>query len=315
MTRDISLRGLMIFAGTHGPAMLLGGVLIGLLAPPLAEAARPLMSAAVFVFTLGAFLKVELTSFRAELEQRSRAMATLAWTTFGVPLAMLGLIRALTPEPDLAQGLLLCMLAPPVGSAAAIAAMLGLSPSLALLATIAATVISPFYLPPLAASFAGYHLGIDPIGMSERLLAIVGGACLAATLLRRYAGRFVAQNPEAMTGIAVLGLIFVAIGAMRGMQAYFVAHPGQVAELLAITFLANAGFQALGTVLFASAGPVRAFTVGLVSGNRNVTLVWAAAGSSLFAEPRVELYLAMSVFPIFMLPALSKRLISFFLTD
>ena len=46
--------------------------------------------------------------------------------------------------------------------------------------------------------------------------------------------------------------------------------------------------------------------MGLVSGNQNVTLIWAATGSSLTAYPQVELYLAMSVFPIFMLPALLR---------
>jgi hypothetical protein len=59
-------------------------------------------------------------------------------------------------------------------------------------------------------------------------------------------------------------------------------------------------------VLFTPSGRLRALTVGLVSGNRNVTLAWAAAGPGLMAYPEVELFLAMSVFPIFMLPALSR---------
>jgi predicted Na+-dependent transporter len=235
--------------------------------------------------------------------------AVLVWYTFGMPLVMLGLVRLFAPEPDLARGLMLCMLAPPVGSAAAIAAMLGLSAPLALLATVAATIVSPIYLPPLAMWFAGYDLAIDPFGMLGRLLLIVGGACATATLLRRYAGRFVAENPHAMTGVAVLGLILVALGAMRGMQAYFLLHPQEVAGFLALAFAVNAGFQVLGISLFAPAGRMRAMTVGLVSGNRNVTLAWAAAGAGLLDHPRVELYLAMSVFPIFMLPAPSRWLV------
>jgi len=46
-----------------------------------------------------------------------------------------------------------------------------------------------------------------------------------------------------------------------------------------------------------------------VSGNRNVTLAWAAAGAGLLNHPGVELYLAMSVLPIFMLPAPSRWLV------
>jgi predicted Na+-dependent transporter len=305
-----SVREILAFAGRHGPLLLFGGVLIGLVAPPLAEAARPLLGLAVFVFTLGAFLKVDVASFRGETTRRAWVMGVLVWTTFGVPLAMLVLVRLLEPEPMLVLGMLLCMLAPPVGSAAAIAAMLGLSAPLALLATVAATLLSPLYLPPLASGLLGYDLQIDPVDMAARLLLIVGGACLCATLLRRFAGRFVTENPHAMTGVAVLGLILVAIGAMRGMQVYFVEQPREVARMFVLAFAVNAGFQALGTLLFWPAGRLRALSVGLVSGNRNVTLVWAAAGASLVGAPEVELYLAMSVFPIFMMPALTRRIIA-----
>lgn len=297
-------------AGRNGPALLCGGVLIGFAAPPLAELARPLMGFAVFVFTLGAFLKVDGAAFRAEAADRRGLFLVLAWATFGVPMLAFALVWAMRPGHDLALGMLLCFLAPPVGSAAAIAAMLGLSAPLALLATVAATLAVPFYLPPLVALLADAELAIDPVLFSVRLGAIVGGACAVAWLLRRFAGRWVAENPNAMTGIAVLGLLLVAIGAMRGMQGQILAAPWQAALLLGLAFLANAGFQAIGALLFGGMDRTRALTVGLVSGNRNITLVWAAAAPFLAAHPGVELFLAMSVFPIFMLPAASKRLVA-----
>jgi predicted Na+-dependent transporter len=297
-------------AGRHGPALLCGGVLLGLAAPPFAELARPLMGFAVFVFTLGAFLKVDGAAFRAEAADRRAVLLVLAWATFGVPLAAYGLVRLLQPGPDLSRGLLLCALAPPVGSAAAVAAMLGLSAPLALLATVAATAAAPFYLPPLAASLAGAELAIDPLALSARLAAIVGGAAAAARLLRRRAGAWVAANPHAMTGVSVLGLILVAIGAMRGMQGHVLAAPAQAVASLGIAFFANAGFQAAGALLFAGLDRTRSLTVGLVSGNRNVTLVWAAAAPGLAEHPGVELFFATSVFPIFVLPLATRRLLA-----
>ncbi|MFN3689035.1 hypothetical protein [Salinarimonas sp.] len=303
-------REALAFAGRNGPLLLFGGVLIGLLAPPLAEAARPLLGLAVFVFTLGAFLKVDLPAFHAQIAQRSTIAMVLLWTTFGVPLVMLGLVRLLGLSDGLALGMLLCMLAPPVGSAAAIAAMLGLSAPLALLATVAATLLCPLYIPPLASLLVGVDLEIDASGMALRLCTIVGGAFACALLLRRFAGRFVAENPHAMTGIAVLGLILVAIGAMRGMQTLFLDRPLDVAGVFGIAFAVNAGFQVLGAALFWPGGRLRALSVGLVSGNRNVTLVWAAAGTSVVGVQGVELYLAMSVFPIFMMPALTRGLVA-----
>jgi len=301
------LRDALRYAGRHGPILLLGGVMIGLIAPPLSDAARPLMGVAVFSFTLGAFLKVNFAAFRAELGQGWPILSALVWSTFGVPALMLLLIRFLQPGPELAQGLMLCMLAPPVGSAAAIAAMLGFSAPFALLATVVATFASPFYLPLLAHLLAGVSLSVDLWQMAQVLTLIVGGACLAATLIRRYATAFVRDNPDAMTGIAVIGLIVVAVGAMRGMQVHFLAHPQEALLFLGIAFLVNAGFQVIGALLFAGLDRPRALAVGLVSGNRNITLIWAAAGASIAAHPVIEAYLAMSVFPIFMLPAATKQ--------
>ena len=54
----------------------------------------------------------------------------------------------------------------------------------------------------------------------------------------------------------------------------------------------------------------RALTVGLVSGNRNITLIWSAAAPFLADRPGVELLLAMGVFPIFMLPAATRRILA-----
>ncbi|MCB4822155.1 hypothetical protein [Roseicella aerolata] len=301
---------LLALAGRNGPALLCGGVLIGFVAPPLAELARPLMGLAVFVFTLGAFLKVDGVAFRAEAADRRGLLLVLAWASFGVPLLAYALLLVLRPEPDLALGFLLCFLAPPVGSAAAIAAMLGLSAPLALLATVAATLAAPFYLPALSTALAGAALAIDPLLLSARLGVIVGGAAGTAWLLRRFAGRWVVDNPNAMTGIAVIGLLLVAIGAMRGMQAQILATPQAAALVLGLAFLANAGFQVVGALLFGAMDRTRALTVGLVSGNRNITLVWAAAAPFLAERRGVELVLAMSVFPIFMLPAATRRLLA-----
>ena len=55
------------------------------------------------------------------------------------------------------------------------------------------------------------HAGL----LAARLLVIVRDACATVTLLRHRARGFVCNNPYALTGIAVLGVILVAIGAMH----------------------------------------------------------------------------------------------------
>lgn len=304
------LTRILDFAGRRGPAVLFIGVLLGLMSPPLAEWARPLMGFAVFTFTLGAFMKVRLDDFKAPLTQPMRLAVALGWTTFGVPAVAIVLARLVPLPGDVTLGFLICMLAPPVGSAAAIAAMLGLSPVLALLATVFATVLAPLYLPSIAAFAGSLQLQMSPWDMTLRLALIVGSAAAAAGVLKRFAGGFVQRNPQAMTGLAVAGLLLVALGAMRGMQNTLLEQPLVAIELLVLAFLVNAGFQILGAALFASWGRAEAVTIGLVSGNRNVTLAWVMAAPALASLPGVELYIALSVFPIFMMPALSRHLLT-----
>jgi predicted Na+-dependent transporter len=254
-------------------------------------------------------MKVRLRDFKGPVQQPRRLAVVLAWTTFGVPAVAIALARLVPLPADVTQGFLICMLAPPVGSAAAIAAMLGLNPVLALLATVFATLLAPLYLPPIAAFAGNLQLHMNPWEMTTRLALIIGAAALVATLLRRYAGEFVQRNPQAMTGLAVAGLLLVALGAMRGMQHMVLAQPLVVVELLLLAFAVNGCFQLLGTGLFLRFGRAEAVTVGLVSGNRNVTLAWVMAASALADHPGVELYIALSVFPIFMMPALTRGLL------
>lgn len=296
--------------GRHGPLLLCFGVLIGLFLPQLAALAKPLMGGAVFVFTLGAFLKVERIAFIAETRSVASLLTVLAWTTFGVPMASYILIASTAFPSDIDVGIVLATLAPPVGSAAAIAAMLGLSPSLALIATVVATAATPFYLPVLAKFMIGANISVDTFALASRLALIIGGAAVTSYILRLFATNWINDNPHAMTGLSVVGLIVVAIGAMHGIDTQILADPSRATKALVLAFALNIALQLLGAAIFCRLGVFRSLTVGLVSGNRNVTLVWAAATSLLVTHPDAELFLAMSVFPIFMLPLITKHIIS-----
>ena len=300
----------LAFAGRHGPLLRFYGVLIGSMFRALAAAAKPWMGASVFVFTLGAFLKVDASAFRAELHRPLRAAAVLAWTLVGVPALAWALVHVLALPADIGLAIVLCMLAPPVGSAAAMAAMLGLNAALALAATIVICLLAPLYLPPIAALIGGSTVQIDAVAMLGRIVAVTGAAAGTAFALRRFAGAFVARNPSAMTGVSVVGLLTVAIGAMHGMPGHVLGHGVQALQLMALAFAVNIGFQLVGFVLFSRLGVADALTVGLVSGNRNVTLVWVVVAPWLGGLPLVEVYLAASVFPIFMLPLVAKMLMA-----
>lgn len=305
------MKSLLAFAGRHGPALLFAGVLLGLAWPGLAAAVKPAMGAAVFVFTLGAFLKVDPAALHASLRRPGRNAITLLWIVVGVPLTGVALTSLLPLPEGIRLGVLLSLLAPPVGSAAAIAAMLGLDAALALTMTVVASVLSPLYLPLLIGGLGGQTTAaIDTAGMLIRVALVVGGAACAASALRLVARDAVKRNPMVMVGLSVVGLIVVGIGAMDGVQPVLRAHAGDVFGWIALAFALNGGLQIAGTLLFARTGARHALSVGLISGNRNVTLIWVAVAPWLQASPQAEVFLAASVFPIFMLPLLTRPLIA-----
>ncbi len=296
---------LLAMLGRHGAMLLVLAMLAGLALPPLAELARAALGPAVLALTFGAFLRVDLAAIRAELARRD-VLLLVAWLILGVPLLGYGFVLLLEPEADLALGMMLMALAPPVGSAAAVAAMLGLDVALAMVASVAATLVTPFVAPTFATLLAGAELSLDPVALALRLAALVLGGALAAEAVRRLSGRYRAAVAEAGTGVCVLGLLVLAFSAVHGLPAMLAEDPFGVAWVMGLALGMNLAFQLSGSLVFRLAGRRRALTAGLVSGNRNVTLIWAAAAPALAGHPGAELYLAASSIAIFLLPVMVR---------
>jgi arsenite transporter len=296
------------YAGRNGAWVVISGVIIGFSLPILSNFSRPYLSVAIFLFTFGSFLKLDLTAFRTQLRETRAVTLIVLWATFGVPLIVSAIIFLFHPGPDLTQGLLFWSLVPTSPACVAFATILGLRTSLALLATVAATASSPFYLPWLAAALGGYQVTVNPATMSLQLLLIVGGAGIAAGLVKAFAGRFVQDNPDAMTGIAVFALVLAGTGSMRGMQAYFLAQPVVALKLLLLAYAVTLGFQCLGTLLFWRSVRGSALTAGLISGTRTITLAWVVLGNDVL--PLADVFFAAAMVAKYTCPAVTKVLIT-----
>jgi ACR3 family arsenite transporter len=85
-----------------------------------------------------------------------------------------------------------------------------------------------------------------------------------------------------------------------GVRTQLAAAPQEFAAYVTAAVGVNLGVGQVASVLFAQWGTRYACTVGLVSGNRNVTLAWAAAGTTLPAPS--EGYMAACVIPVLSLP-------------
>lgn len=233
----------------------------------------------------------------------------LAWVGLGVPLLAAAIVVPLHLDPALQAGVILSVLAPPVGSAAAIAAILGLQPRLALIASLALTLVAPLSMPAFA-TVLGVNVSIDMVHLAWRLALIIGFAALLAQMARHWRSRVQALLPDqsAAAGVAVIGLVIVGLAMMSGIRAYWTADSDGFSRFLAAAVGMNLGVGLVGALLFSSWGAKDAFTVGLVSGNRNVTLAWAAAGSTLPAA--TEAYVAACVLPVLALPLAIKSVLA-----
>lgn len=301
------MKHLLQFAGKNGACVVALGIVIGLCIPALSNAARPYLAVAIFLFTFGSFLKLKHTAMRDQIRHRRTTIAIILWATFGVPAVVFAIILVFRPDPALTEGLLFWSLVPTSPACVAFSAILGLSTPLALLATVAATAASPFYMPLFAAGLGSYQLAINPAAMSLHLLALVGGAAVAAVLVKKFAAGFVRDNPDAMTGIAVFALVLAGIGSMAGVREYFLAKPVVTLELLALAYAFNLGFQCAGTALFWRSARESALTAGLVSGTRTITLAWVVLGGHVL--PLANIFFAVGMIAKYTAPALIKPLI------
>ncbi|HZF77346.1 MAG TPA: hypothetical protein VE033_16080 [Acetobacteraceae bacterium] len=291
--------------GRHGSPLLILAGITGLAMPSLAEVARSMLGPAALLLAFGAFLSTGFAAQRAEMARRD-ALLLVGWATLGVPLLGFALLVLLEPSPEVGLGIVLLAIAPPVGSAAAMAALLGLDVTLALVTSMAATLLAPLVVPPLAALLAGAELSLSAPTLALRLGAIVLGGAAAAAVARHLAGHHRPRLREVGVGACVLGLVVIMLSVMHGMRDMLAADASAVGRMLLLVAAVVLVLQMAGAAVFSFMGRQRALTAGLVSGCRNVALIWAAAAPAVAGRADAELFLACSSITVMLLPILLR---------
>lgn len=287
------------FLGRHAGLMLAGGILIGIVMPPLAAVAAPLLIPSIVLLLVVALVRLEGRQIVALVRRPAAAAAVVAWALLATPVLMTGAVALVDPAPKLGTAMVLSAACPPIMSAIAFCFMVGLDAALATVVVFAAIFLVPLTLPPLALLLLGLELDIDVLSFMARLAAITGGSLLAAIAIRAAATReALARRGELLDGIAVAGLLVFAVAIMDGVGPAALERPGYVAATLIAAFAANAGMQAAGFFAFAWMARNRALAVALLSGNRNMGLLLAALGAA--ADFDVVLYLALGQIPVFL---------------
>ena len=285
------------------------GVLLGIAIPPLATLAQPLLVPTLLIPLTLALVRLDWSAIVAWRHRAGTATLLVVWLLGISPLLVWATTTALVslglPSP-LRQALVLMAASSPIVSSVAIALIVGLDATLAIVAVLLCTALVPFTLPLLAALLVGVTLEIGLATFMLRLALLVGIAFLAAAIIRRFvAATTLVAHRELLDGLTVMNLMLFGLAIMEGVTVYAFERPGYVATALVAAFVFNLGLQAAGYVAFRRLGRREALTVALVSGNCNMGLVLVALQGK--ASFDVIVFFALAQIPMYTLPALMAR--------
>lgn len=299
----------LAWLGRQGTRALAAMVFIGM-AVPIGEPLKPYVPEAVFVLLVLSFLRVDPAALRAHAARPLFLAAVVAWIMIALPALLLLAARLFGIDqraPDLMLAMVLQGAAAPLMSSPAIAALLGLDAALVLLGMVVCTALLPLIAPLFFAEFASVGFNLAPLTLGLKLLGILAGAVLIATVIRKAAGReWIARQEQKIDGVNVLILFIFVVALMGDVGARLIAEPLLLIGLTALSFVLSFGFLGLTMLVFAAAGPRKALALGLMASQRNMALMVAAAGTGV--PDLTWLYFAVAQFPIYVMPQMLKPL-------
>jgi len=300
----------LAWLGRQGTRAVAASLFLALAFPPLAAWFKPIVPEAIFALLVLAFLRVDPRELIGHFAEPALVLAATVWMMLVVP-AGLGVAFVLAGVPDrlpqLYVGLMLQSVAPPIMSAPAFAALMGLESALSLATLIAGFAVTPLSALVFAQLFLGSATRVSPLGLGVRLCLILAGTALSAMLIRRIAGAaWIERQRESIDGLNVVMLFIFAVAVMDGVGIGLLTKPWVIIGLTALAFVLALGLTALTTIVFARIGWGRSLALGLACGHRNLGLMLAATGGTV---PDLSwLYFGLAQFPIYLVPHLLQPL-------
>jgi BASS family bile acid:Na+ symporter len=130
---------------------------------------------------------------------------------------------------------------------------------------------------------------------------------LALGLRRCWSGETVARIAPAIDGLNVVLLLVFAVAVMDGVAARIQQAPSLVGLWLLAACAMSAFLHLSGYLLFRGLGWRRAFSVSILSGNRNMALMMAVTAG--FSGPDFALYVALAQLPMYCVPLVFTPLV------
>src|SRR5437899_11479068 len=127
------LHGPLAFLGRHAAGFMAAGIFAGLALPALAARLRPLLPTFVFLLAAATMVRIDWPETLAHIRRPGRIAVILIWGLVVSPIVTAGVVALLPLLAGLAQAIVIWSASPALISAPAIALLLGLGGSLALI--------------------------------------------------------------------------------------------------------------------------------------------------------------------------------------
>lgn len=305
------LGSILAWLGRHGTNAVAISILLGIALPPLGALIRPFFPETVFLLLCLAFLRVDPRALRAQFAKPRLLVAAAVWTMLVVPVLAGLVFNAIDlggRSPALLLALTLNVVAPPIFSSPALAALMGLNAAVTLALLLTCVAATPFLAPALVAVFVGPAVTFSPLELGLRLVLMLAGAACVAIAVRSFAGKeWVERQSGRIDGLNVVVLFLFAVALMGDVTANAIADPLYVLGLLALSTAVTFGLSAATALIFAHSGRHTALPLAHAAGSRNTGLMLAAAAGHV--PELVWLYVALIQIPIYALPLIMRPLL------
>lgn len=306
------LKGLtaaLAWLGRQGTRALAASVFLGLALPPLAAVFKPWLGATVFAMLVFSYLRTDPRAFRDYVKRPAMPIVASLWVMIGMPLlfgAIYVLLGVPNLDPALYQVMVLHLVAAPITSSAAFAALLGLDVAFTLVTLIVSAALSPIFTVLFSYLFLGSSM-FSPIDLGIKLFLFFGSTGATAAIIRRVAGQpAIERHKDILDGLNVIAIFIFAIVAMESVPRNVIASPLFALGVFALVVVLAVVMMASSALLFWRTGRDRALAIGMLTAFRNLGVIMAAIGASL--PDTAWFYFALAQFPIYLMPALLKPL-------
>lgn len=292
----------------NGPTVLALGIFIGIIIPSLADIAKNLIAETVFIFVLGTLLRTNINDVFTAMKKPSVSIYFPTFMVIVCPYAAGTTSLFLGTAPEISLAIALAVAAPPASGNAAVARMLGLSPSISLVTTIISMLLIPFTAPLILNIFdPTSSIALDPLSLAYRLLSLLGSCAALAILVKKSSPAIIQKNTLTIDTTVICSLLIFACGTMSGMQQKIINDTEIVFTTILLAYFTNIALQIFGFIAYPGNLKSR-LTMGFTCGNRNIGLLWAVLGTSI--SPSIALFFACSQLPIYTTPKLLQLIIS-----